>query len=384
MGPAAKPPSRTMQSTARDTIDHLACTIGPRPAGSPAEWEAAVWVTARFNGLGLETRLHEFRCPSAFAPTYLVLLSANLVAAGLCWAEPLAALIVSLLVLAGFALETLGCAAVARLMPRVTSGNAVGRIAATEGAHRTIVITAHLDSAFAGLAFRPGLVRLFRPFFLGVVAVTMGCPLMALLVLCGIDAVVWATVPVGLVLLWGIVLMAHQAVIAQPTCGAGDNAAGVAALLLLAERLRPFATTDVLLVATGAEEAGLFGMIELLRSGRFDRDTTYFLNIDNVGAGPLRIIEREGILAPLRADTTMVDIASSVASDLGMEVRRDTYRALPVESAVALMRHYRALSLVGTLDHWHQVTDTAEHVDPFVAEQAAAVAEGIVRRLAEA
>jgi Zn-dependent M28 family amino/carboxypeptidase len=175
-----------------------------------------------------------------------------------------------------------------------------------------------------------------------------------------------------------LVLLGHQWWCAKPTPGAGDNASGVAALLLTAEAMPDSADTDVLLVATGAEEAGLYGMTHLLNEGGFDKSRDLFLNIDNVGAPPLRLISHEGILLPMAADEAMLTAAQDAAASLGLDAQVDTYRTLPVESAAALLRGYRAMSIIGSLANWHQASDTAENADASVAAQAAALAAATI------
>ncbi|HOS93610.1 MAG TPA: M28 family peptidase [Armatimonadota bacterium] len=356
----------------RATIEHLSEAIGPRPCGSEGEHRAAEWVASRLRDLAFEVTQETFRCAPGFALTFLLLTLTSFAALGLMGRCPACALAMALAALIGFVAEGLGRPVVSRLLPQTESRNTVGRRAATARAARVVVVTAHIDSAYAGLVFRPRVVRWFRAIFVGLLgAMIYTLVLCALQLRCTVPD--WVTLPAAAHLYWVALCLTHQVIWAKPVPGAGDNASGVAALLAVAEELPPLATTEVWLVATGAEEAGLYGMSHLLSSHAFARDRTMFVNIDNVGAGPLRLISHEGILVPMAADPGILEAAKKAMAALGLECRVEAYRTLPVESAVALASGYRALSIMGSLQHWHQECDVAARVDASVAAQAAGV-----------
>jgi len=354
----------------RAAIEHLSETIGPRPCGSPGEREAAEWVAGRLRELAFEVTRGTFHCAPGFALTFLLLTLASFAALGLMGRCPACALAMAIAALAGFVAEGLGRPVVSRLLPQTESRNTVGRRPAPGRAERVVVVTAHIDSAYAGLIFRPPVVRWFRAIFVGLLAA-----MAYTVVLCALRLWLavpdWMTLPAGVHLYLVAICLTHQVIWARPVPGAGDNASGVAALLALAEDLPPLGTTEVWLVATGAEEAGLYGMSHLLASHRFNRERTLFVNIDNVGAGPLRLISHEGILLPMAADAEMLRAAEEAAKALGLKPRVEAYRTLPVESAIALIKGYRAVSIMGSLRHWHQECDVAGAVDPAVSAQAA-------------
>jgi len=363
----------------RAAIEHLSETIGPRPCGSPGEREAAEWVAGRLRELGLGVTQETFRCAPGFALTFLLLALASFAALGLMGRCPACALAMAIAALAGFVSEGLGRPVVSRLLPQVESQNTVGRRAPPGRPERVVVVTAHIDSAYAGLIFRPRLVRWFRAIFVGLFAA-----MVYTVVLCALRLWLavpdWVTLPAGVHLYLVAICLTHQVIWAKPVPGAGDNASGVAALLALAEELPPLAMTEVWFVATGAEEAGLYGMSHLLASHSFDRERTRFINIDNVGAGPLRLIAHEGILMPMAADAEILSAAQGAMTALGIERRVEAYRTLPVESAIALIKGYRAMSIMGSLEHWHQECDVAARVDASVTAQAADVVREMLVR----
>ena len=126
----------------------------------------------------------------------------------------------------------------------------------------------------------------------------------------------------------------------------------------------PLAETEVWAVATGCEESGAFGIVRFLERHAFDKQTTLFLNFDNIGAGRVSYVTGEGLLFTLKADPQLVEIASAVAEDAAPIV----YKTLPTDNTTTLTKGYRGMSLMafdsrGVLPNWHWRTDTIENVD---------------------
>jgi hypothetical protein len=122
-------------------------------------------------------------------------------------------------------------------------------------------------------------------------------------------------------------------------------------------------------------------MYHLLARHSFTKEATWFLNLDSLGAGPVRIAAREGMLVPMAASPTMVAMAVRAMEEQGLEPNLASYHTLPVESAVPLMKGYSALTLMGSLTHWHQQSDTLENSDPNVPVVAAGIASLIIAKL---
>src|SRR5581483_10098082 len=126
--------------------------------------------------------------------------------------------------------------------------------------------------------------------------------------------------------------------------GANDNASGAAVSAALAAEVaaRPLATTRLVLLVTGCEEAGTLGMRSFLH--RHDTRDWLFLNFDGVAApATLRYLPHEGV-------------ARRWAADPGL-----------------LARGGRALTLSaqdGTIPNYHWPSDTAENADPGVMRRA--------------
>jgi hypothetical protein len=153
--------------------------------------------------------------------------------------------------------------------------------------------------------------------------------------------------------------------------GANDNASGCAVAASLASATAAaggLRETRLVLCLTGCEEAGTLGAQALLGS----RDTSewLFLNFDNVGgAGTLRYLQREGVIAHWDADPGLTAAAEDVARrrpDLRMAPEDDP-AGLTYDSSPILARGGRALTLSvqdGFIPNLHLPTDTTANVDP--------------------
>jgi Zn-dependent M28 family amino/carboxypeptidase len=154
--------------------------------------------------------------------------------------------------------------------------------------------------------------------------------------------------------------------------GANDNASGAAAVLALAARLKrqPLGHTKVWLVASGAEETGAVGPVQLLRANPELKDA-YLLVLDTSagpGAGPC-VITGEQLVRPLPADPHLLAAARSVAmarQDLGSY--EYYFRGLFSEHSPLAAAGCRSLAIIdftagGVLPNWHQPTDTVANID---------------------
>jgi len=138
----------------------------------------------------------------------------------------------------------------------------------------------------------------------------------------------------------------------------------------------------VVILMSGCEEAGMLGAQAFLRS----RDTRewLFLNFDNVGAGTLHFLEREGLIRKWQADPGLLSVARRLARErpeLALSAAPGpiglTYDATPV-----LARGGRALTLVaavdGTIPNYHWPSDTAANVEADALERALATGRELV------
>ncbi len=228
-------------------VQHLAETIGPRPATTDAEVEAANYIDDVFRARGLEVEHQEFDCPRTYAWAYVVYHLLTLGAAVLSrwFGWPAFLLAVASAVLMWFDLDTRW--GLSNLMPKGPSQNVIARhIPKVRRNERTkrVVIVAHYDSAKSSLAFSPGMVKNFGLTFALMKWLTFITPVVIF-----VSALPWtkgwkpwswyATLAVAAYLLIPLLINVHRELFMHAVDGANDNASGVAAMLGVMELTVP-------------------------------------------------------------------------------------------------------------------------------------------------
>ena len=173
---------------------------------------------------------------------------------------------------------------------------------------------------------------------------------------------------------------------------ANDNLTAVATLVALSERLaeRPIAGVRLLLVSLGAEEVcqgGIYGFAER-HFPEFDRERTWFLNVETVGSPHLVLMEGEGTVVmedyydrPFRDLIAREAERSGIPMRRGMRWRNSTDAVIPSRAGypiatIASMNRFKAMS------NYHLMSDTPENIDYATVERAVDLAEAIARALA--
>lgn len=206
-----------------------------------------------------------------------------------------------------------------RLSPLVWWGakNTTANLVATKGSGRRLfILMAHLDSAPASFAYRPGQVAHFR------LSIWVSTGLFGLGVLFPVLASLGATIdPVTLGASAALIL--GQLILASMdfwrfgyTPGANDNLSGVAAATSAASHLWRFMPDDseVRLVITSAEEAGMLGAQHYWQTYRDELKMreTFVLNLDTVGCKNLRYVVESGGFTRVHYDNSLRQTADSV------------------------------------------------------------------------
>jgi hypothetical protein len=232
-------------------VVELAETIGPRPATTDAEADAATYIQGVFEARGLEVERQEFDSPRTYSWAYVLYHTFTVIAAvGSRW-YPAPALILAgaSAILMWLDLDTRF--GLTSLLPKGPSQNMIARhvprVGRNERAQR-VVIVAHYDSARASLAFSPGMVKGFATTFGLMKACTFIVPFLILASatpwLKGLRGV-WVPVPwyvtmaASAYLLVPLVINIHRELFMKPVAGANDNASGVAAMFGVMERVVP-------------------------------------------------------------------------------------------------------------------------------------------------
>jgi len=372
-------------------VAYLAGSLPHRKANSENERAAAGFILERLRGYTPNSEIDDFY--SAHDPWYLFasyygeFCIVSLVATW--W--PRIALCYGAAVFLAYLAEFSGYHVLGRLVPHYETQNVAARFLSPRP-KRLFVVTAHYDAGRTCPLMTPRTVGWLGGLHFLVVAlmllVVASCATQAL----GIFED--APMPYDVVLRWAAALglLAAAAALfycdatAEPTRGANDNASGVAALLRLAERFanKPLDEADVYLVATGSGATWMNGIRHFITTHPLDREHTYFLDLDSVGAGALCYTTSEGMLQPFPSSKEMVTAAQSLARE---------HRAAPCRSRRAcsdallpLARGYKALTVTardsgGLANDARRRNDTLLNVDSELVARAADFAEAILRRL---
>lgn len=352
-------------------VYHLSEIIGPRQSGSPNERQAAQYIEGKLRYFGLSTERQEFRSIVSFSPSQMIIILLSLAGAILLrWLPPLG-FVCGAAALILFVLEADTRFSLGSLLPKKPSQNVRGIL--SPNGPKKLVIVAHMDSSRSGPNFHPKMVKNFRLSFLLLLAsltiVAIGGGAATIRFLQGASLpnlwIVYAASAYLLIVLTTLVLRELTGTI---TPGANDNASGVSVLLETAKTLasNPPKNLTVEFLATGAEEAGTFGMLHYLQTtGCSDRK---FINLDNLGCGELFAVTHEGLIWPLPADETLLAAAQqAMLSAPTIPAACQGYRLLTTDASVVLARGGQAISIMaadssGLLPHWHWPTDTFSNV----------------------
>jgi hypothetical protein len=384
----------TGSAAARELIETLA-RLERRPC-SPGEREAAEWIAARLERIGLEVELEEEVARGLYMPTLAALGVAGIAGALLTLSGHRAA---------GALISAFGAACLIdeaqngpRLLRRAiyparTTVNVVAR-AGDPAAPRTLVVLAHHDAHQTGRLYDQSLLMALHRHAPGLLArMKTALPQWwfglagPLLVLTGRRRAAAAALPV---LALGAASAAEVA-LSPVSPGANDNLSGVAALVTLAERLAsepPPAGVRVLLVSCGAEEALQEGIRPFMARHGDELSGAHFLNLETVGSPRLIMIEGEGpIWMEDYADPAFLDLVERCARDAGIELERGFRARASTDAAIPNRAGHPTATLTsitpwGALANYHLETDTPENVDHGTVGRAARLAEAVARALA--
>jgi hypothetical protein len=388
-----------------DVIREL-CSFEGRRSGTDAERRAANWLAERLRAAGRRTDVeptyvhpqyglvHALHCALGFAGS-LVSIVQPAVGFGLV----LAAAVSMYLDLNGrFYLAR-------RLFFRRASQNVVAR---GKNPHATarVFIAAHYDSARTGAAFDPKRVarasRVARRLQLPIAPFRILFWSLAILLpilgarMAGLDSNLVSLLQLipTLTLLVGVFLLTDIE-LSDVVPGANDNASGVATALSLAEEVdaEPPDNLDVWVLLTGAEECQMEGMRSFTRSHRksIDRESSYFIVLDALGAGTVRYETGEGLAVTYDLDRRLAELCSAVA-----EADRDNgnrFDAKPLRSGFATdalparIAKLRATAITCLGDgsilpvHYHRPEDIPKRIDREALDRAHDFVLELVRAL---
>jgi Peptidase family M28 len=370
-----------------------------RPSASQGERRAAEWVAARFAESGAEARIEAVPAHG----TYWWPLG---IGAALGVAGAVAALRGHRVL--GAALGALGAAGIAdefpperrrlrrALLPTRTAYNVVCELG-DPGAERTVVITAHHDSAHSGLVFHPAIPEIADRLGMiesletspALMAPVVGGPLLAGL---GAATGVPALAKVGLGLSAATVAAMAEIGLRAVVPGANDNGTAVVALLELARRFKaePPEGVRVLLVSMGAEESfseGIKGFGER-HFGELPTASTFFLCLESIGSPHLLVLRGEGFLKMRDYPPRSLAFFDGLAEELGIWLYPNLRLHNGTDGLEPLAAGYESVALCSCNDlkqaaNYHWPNDVAANIDFDTLGDAVRLSETAIRRLGE-
>lgn len=376
--------------TAGDTmryVSELAGMEGGRGAGTEGEAKAARLIHNWMEEAGFDTRLEKFPVmPSGFHMGFVHFFFLGSIA----YMLPIfgISVVVSFVYMLGLCTLIAGEYAtfitlsrrIARIGKFPDSANVIGEAGSADSS-KTIVLTAHLDSQKSSL-FTEAIAKWGPIPWYNVVFFFAMLPFVLFPY-----KIVWASTAAIFFLFAAFFLYCDLT--GKYTPGASDNASGVAGILLAGRELasdeKVASDARIILVATGAEETGMWGMYDFIKKhGKdLDKENTLVINLDNIGAGSLKLLEWD-VVESYRYKRRDLKPAIKVAAEHGVDLEL-TSHFLPTDGIVALRNGFKTLSFVakddkGKILNYHIQTDIAEHVDQNVVETAAKIAADVARR----
>lgn len=287
-------------------IERIIKEIGPRPAGTEAEFKAGRIVSDELKKRGAEVTSQDVKvCPGIITGLINLMTATYLISMLVYFFVPIASavLVAALLAMLLFSRQ-FGNGVIDWLFSKTTTRNIIGRYEPKGEAKQVLIFSGHHDSPDMMPLLSPPTKRFVHLIENGVV---LG---MALLIPAGIlrailaGPVLW--LPVHLAwydILWVISLAGlmlgiyyrSRMITGVHNLGANDNLSAVAVLVGIADYLKatPPKNTEIYLVSFGSEEPFMYGSDGFARGNLDLIKKALNVNMETVGAGKLGIIVKE-------------------------------------------------------------------------------------------
>ncbi len=304
-------------SQVMEHVRELADIIGPRPAATDAEANAADYIEDVFRARGLDVERQEFDVLRTASWAYAACHALTLIAIALTFWLPIVALVPALLAAVALWLELDMRGGFSRLMPKGPSQNIIARHVPRQRRGerlKRVVIVAHYDSAKPSLAYSPGMVK-NRRLLVGATKWMTFITAAVILVAALPFASLWkpwtgfAALATGFGLIVPLFIAVHRELLTHPTDGANGNASGVAAMLGVMEATVP--EPDEVQFRDRPYRRGMEAAVE---AGVAPDDA--LLEYRSVGGGPVPVAEDVplGGFGDVDWDTGRIELVSTPAS----------------------------------------------------------------------
>jgi hypothetical protein len=383
-------PESKLRETILGHIRQLAETIGPRGSTTANERRAGIYVLSVLKKLGFtKVGLEEFRGhPSTYQPYVLAFLAA-LAGAALAWRYPdwrgFILVVMGAFPGAGGMLteSNLDSSWMRKALSRRKTQNVVATIPAKKEAKNKVVLCTHLDTHRTPIFYSSKSWNRIFSFLVAAAFLSMVASILIGLVglISGWLVLRWVMfVPMAFELF--ALLLCLQAEFTPFNPGANDNASGVGVCLAMAEELQthPLKQTEVWFAITDCEETGCDGMKYFLNDHGMELgENAVYIILDEVGYSALKYLSSDGLILKHLTHPKAIELVQKASDALpGIFVESKVGQAY-TDALVATKYDKIALTLVSTpvdpneAGHWHQMSDTVEHVDGKALENALAI-----------
>ncbi len=370
-----------MYSLVKRVIDE----IGPRPACSEAEKKLGRLLSEGWRPVCDRVESEPFTCrPGAFLGAIRLSVVLCLVSIVVYWFYPFAAFVIAVLSLSALVFE-LGRYRefVDFLFLREQGENIVGTIRPRGETKRRVIVSAHLDSAYE--------FRLWRIFGNKAVPI-MGLALLGILVAIGASlaktiAYLGGTEDAPAYTVVGIVMAAFSPVVAlflffrsdKAVPGAMDDLAGIAVIDATGRCLHESRNsggfcpenTEIILLATSSEEAGLRGAKRYVKKhlAELKATPTYGIFLESTADEKHLTAATGELFTGAKHDRGLVDMARKIAAGHGWSIKLKPIPLGGTDAAAFSKKGIRATCLLSQdttrlVPNYHTREDTPEHVRP--------------------
>ncbi len=376
--------------------------IGPRPPCSEAERKLGAVLEEDWRGFCDQVDLHSFHChPRAFLGWIPWMVAVYLAVLASYWLLPPLAFILAcgatlVLFLQGIRFREL----LDRFFPMAQGHNVVGVLRPRGEIARRIVLMAHQDSAYEFTLWqRFGNLSVPMMVLVGVAFVWMTLGSLAAAIawsLGGVDHVAFTVIGVVGLCLYPVVGLFVFITAWTPVPGAMDNLSGIAVISALGraaargadDGLRLLGSTEIVLLATSSEEAGLRGSRRFVQRhrARLERTPTYVINLDGIGdPAHMAFITRE-LWQGVRHDDALISLGMDCAQQQGLEVKRIQLPVGGTDAASFAQAKIPSTTLIcqdstRLVPNYHTRLDTLENMDPRALEQSFQLVLAMMQRL---
>lgn len=365
-------------------IAFLCKKLPPRQPTTSGERQAAEYVHAMLQKLGIESRIETFKgIPTLGLPGVLAVLIGLLAIpfgwTGLPFGKWVAGILMLVCGLTMYQLYATIPPFFSKWIERWDSWNAIAQIKPVHAPKRRIYLLGHLDANKQRFLLPTPDPRLLKP-----------SQTFSILIPVVVGLTFWSEALFGWNLFWvqaaalgflaisiGMLLFDET----QPTVeGANDNASAISILLGIAETLKaqPTQNSEVILLFTGCEEVGHHGLKDYLQRHQPPAENAYWIDLELVGAGDICYATRHGVtyLTEYQPGSEILRLAQKTTQqhpELNV-----TGREMLILEEVATLRHagHNALCIMGYDEHgylplWHRLSDQMENLEPATLQRAA-------------